>query len=105
MVTAAAAGRKGYRAFMPRLHRPFALVSAAVLVSLPLAACQSTPSGEGQAGESPTDTIRRIKAEEVRMQRQMDAYRQEARGDWTPVQTPTDPLLGEPAGRNFQPRD
>jgi hypothetical protein len=71
------------------------------LLAAPVA-CNGKGSGEASFSSSndPNDTIREIKAEEARLESQLEAGRREAQGTWGQP----DPGYQTPEQMGFQPR-
>jgi len=72
------------------------------LAPIGLSACNGKGSGEAGFASSndPNETIRQIKAEEARMQGELEAGRREAQGSWGQP----DPGYQTPEQMGFQPR-
>ena len=84
---------------MSRLH---AVLTPLALLTVVLSGCNGKGSGEAgfSSSNDPNETIRQIKAEEARMQGELEAGRREAQGSWGQP----DPGYQTPEQMGFQPR-
>jgi hypothetical protein len=84
---------------MRRLRLASTLVFPLLLAPV---ACNGKGSGEAgfSSSNDPNDTIRQIKAEEARLESQLEAGRREAQGTWGQP----DPGYQTPEQMGFQPR-
>jgi hypothetical protein len=66
------------------MRRTFIEVVPLAFAAVVLSACSGKGSGEAgfSSSNDPNDTIRQIKAEEARMQGELEAGRREAQGSW-----------------------